>query len=117
MKHMCRICSNEYTYCHSCAITKNIFKNAGYCGENCYHISMILQKYGSKAITAAQAIEELKMYNIDTVSLRPSVDECYQNIVNEAKQNCETKIIEEIVQEDVEVVINNNEDMTISEIE
>lgn len=115
MKHMCKICNNEYAYCHSCAITKNVFKNAGYCGENCYHISMILQKYGSKVITATEAMEELKPYDIDTVSLRPNLEAYYQNIVNEAKPKRETKIIEEVVQqEDVEVVINEDEDMTIS---
>ena len=115
MKHMCKICNNEYTYCHSCAITKDVFKNAGYCGENCYHISMILQKYGSKVITAAETMEELKLYDIDTVSLRPNIETYYQNIVNEAKPKRKTKIIEEVVpQEDVEVVINEDEDMTIS---
>lgn len=115
MKHQCRICGNEYDYCHSCAITKNVFKNAGYCGENCYHISMILQKYGSKVITATEAMEELKLYNIDMASLRPGVDKCYQNVVKEAEPKRETKIIEEVVpQEDVEVVINKDEDMTIS---
>ena len=115
MKHMCKICNNEYTYCHSCAITKDVFKNSGYCGENCYHISMILQKYGSKVITATEAMEELKLYNIDTVSLRPSINECYKNIVKEAKPRRKIKIIEEVVpQGDVEVVINEDEDMTIS---
>jgi hypothetical protein len=76
---------------------------------------MILQKYGSKVITATEAMEELKLYNIDTVSLRPGVNECYQNVVNEAKPKRKAKTIEEVVQqEDVEVVINENEDMTIS---
>lgn len=115
MKQMCKICNNEYTYCHSCAITKDIFKNAGYCGENCYHISMILQKYGSKVITASETMKELKPYDIDTVSLQPSIEAYYQNIVNETKPKRRAKIIEEIVRpEDVEVVINKDEDMTIS---
>lgn len=115
MKHTCKICNNEYTYCHSCAITKDVFKNAGYCGENCYHISMILQKYGSKVITAAETMAELKLYNIDMVSLRPGINECYQNVAKEAKPKRKANIIEEVVpQEDVEVVINKDEDMTIS---
>ena len=115
MKHTCKICNNEYTYCHSCAITKDVFKNAGYCGENCYHISMILQKHGSKVMTAAETMKELKPYDIDMVSLRPNIETYYQNIVNEAKPKRKAKIIEEVVQqEDVEVVINENEDMTIS---
>ena len=115
MKYMCKICNDEYTYCHSCAITKDVFKNAGYCGEDCYHISMILQKYGSKVITATEAIKELKPYDIDKVSLRPNIEAYYQNITNEAKPKRKSKIIEEVVpQEDVEVVINEDEDMTIS---
>lgn len=115
MKQTCKICNNEYTYCHSCAITKDVFKNAGYCGENCYHISMILQKYGSKVITASEAAKELALYNIDKMSLRPSIEAYYQDIKNEAKPKRKAKIIEEVVPaEDVEVVINENEDMTIS---
>jgi hypothetical protein len=76
---------------------------------------MILQKYGSKVITAAETMAELKLYNIDMVSLRPGINECYQNVAKEAKPKRKTKIIEEVVpQEDVEVVINKDEDMTIS---
>jgi hypothetical protein len=49
------------------------------------------------------------------VSLRPGINECYQNVVKEAKPKRKAKIIEEVVpQEDVEVVINEDEDMTIS---
>ena len=115
MKQMCKICNNEYSYCHSCAITKDVFKNAGYCNEDCYHISMILQKYGSNVITASEAMCELALHNIDTVSLKPSIDALYKDIQNEVKPECETQIIEEVVPtEDVEVVINKNEDMTIS---
>lgn len=115
MKHNCRVCTTEFSYCHSCAIAKNIFKNAGYCDENCYRISMILQKYVGKAITALEAMKELALYNVDNVPLRPSVERLYQNIVNEAKPRRKVKNIEEVVpQEDVEVVINENEDMTIS---
>jgi hypothetical protein len=111
MKHKCRICGNEYDYCHSCAITKNVFKNAGYCGENCYHISMILQRYNGRVMTAIEAMRELKQHDIDNISLRPSVERHYNNIVDEIN----AQVIEEVVpQEDVEVVINENEDMTIS---
>jgi hypothetical protein len=76
---------------------------------------MILQKYGSKVITATETMKELKPYDIDTVSLRPNIETYYQNIVNEAKSKRKIKIVEEVVpQEDVEVVINKDEDMTIS---
>lgn len=115
MKQSCRICQNIFDYCHSCAITKNLFKNAGYCGEDCYHISMILQKYGSKVATAAETIKELKPYNINKMSLRPNIEEYYQHIVNEARLKRKVKMVEEVIpQEDVEVVIKTDEDMTIS---
>lgn len=111
MKHECRICGNEYDYCHSCAITKNVFKNAGYCGEDCYQISMILQRYNGKVMQAAEAMRELEQYDINNVSLKPSVKKHYNNIVDEIS----AQVIEEVVpQEDVEVVINKDEDMTIS---
>ena len=76
---------------------------------------MILQKYGSNVITASEAMCELALHNIDTMSLKPSVDTLYKDIQNKVKPECETQIIEEVVpQEDVEVVINEDEDMTIS---
>lgn len=117
----CRICNAEYEYCHSCAITKNPFKNAGYCDENCYHISMILQRYGSKMATATETIKALEPYNINQISLQPSIDEYYKKIIKEfeaQKPKRKTKHIKEVVpQEDVEVVVNNDEDTTISEME
>lgn len=117
----CKICKNKFDYCPPCAITKNPFKNAGYCDENCYHISMILQRYGSKLLTATETIKALEPYNINQMSLQPSIDEYYKGILKEAEvQKPKRKIqhIEEVVpQEGVEVVIKDNKDMTISEDE
>ena len=116
----CKICTSKYDYCPSCAITKNPFKNAGYCGEECHHISMILQRYGSKMATATETIKALEPYNINQISLQPSIDEYYKKIIKEAeaqKPKHKIKYIEEVIpQEDVEVVVND-EDTTISEIE
>lgn len=115
MRQTCKICINEYSYCHSCAITKDVFKNAGYCDEDCYHISMILQAYGSNAITASDAVEKLALHNIDTVSLQPNIKRLYQDIKIKARPKRKFRMIEEVVpQEDVEVVINEDGDMTIS---
>ena len=118
MKQQCRICKNEFDYCAPCAITKDPFKNAGYCGEDCYHVSMILQRYGSKLANATETVKALRPYGVDKMLLRKPIEAYYQNIVNEAKPKRKIKIIEEVVpQEDVEVVVNTNEDMTISENE
>ena len=121
MLRECKICKNKFDYCPSCAITKNPFKNAGYCGEDCYNISMILQRYGSKLSTATETIKELEPYNINQKSLRPNIDIYYKGIFKEAeaqKLKYKIKHIEEVIpQEDVEVVVNNDEDTTISEIE
>lgn len=107
MKYNCRICTSNYDYCHSCAITKNPFKNAGYCGEDCYHISMILQKHSGHKATAKETVESLKSYNIESKQLKPGVQAHYQQILD--------SIIEEVVpNEDVEVVIKDDKDMTIS---
>ena len=115
MKQQCRICSRVFSYCDYCAIVKDPFKNAGYCDEDCYHISTILQKYGSKVATAADTVKDLKKHNIDNMSLRPEIDACYRAVLSELKPKRRAKIIEEIIpQEDVEVVINKDEDMTIS---
>ena len=107
MKHNCRICTSKFDYCPSCAITKNPFKNAGYCGEDCYHISMILQKYGGHVATAEQTVESLKSYNIEAKILQPGIQAYYDKILG--------SITEEVVPtEDVEVVVKNDEDTTIS---
>ena len=114
----CRICKTKFDYCHSCAIVKNPFKNAGYCCEDCYHISMILQKHGSKVITATEAIKELKLYDINNKFLQPKIDDYYQNIISKNKSKRKAKIIEEVIPKvDVEVVIEDDKDMTISENE
>ena len=114
----CRICKNKVDYCDSCAIVKDPFKNSGYCGQDCHHISMILQRYGSKISTATETIKELKLYNVDKMSLQPKIEAYYRNIVNEARPKHRAKIIEEVIpSEDVEVVIKDDEDMTISENE
>ena len=114
----CRICKNKFDYCAPCLVGKSSFKSAGYCGENCYNISMILQRYGSKLTTAKETKRALKPYGIDALSLQPKIAEYYQNIVNEAQPKHNVPIIEEVIpQEDVEVVIEYDKDMTISEIE
>lgn len=121
MERECRTCIKKYNYCPSCSITKNPFKKAGYCDENCYHISMILQRYGSKMATATETIKALDTYNINQISLKPSMDTYYKSILKEAeaqKPKRKIKHIEEVIpNEDVEVVVNNDKDMTISGIE
>lgn len=79
---------------------------------------MALQKYGSNAITAMETIRELKAFNIDQMSLRPEIKTYYCDIVDAVRPKRKIKNIEEIVpHEDVEVVTNKNEDMTISKNE
>lgn len=121
MAQMCKICNHIFNYCPSCAVQKNPFKNGGYCGEDCYNISMVLQRYGSKLSTATETIKELEPYNINQKSLRPNIDIYYKGILKEAeaqKPKRKIKHIEEVVpQEGVEVVIKDNKDMTISEDE
>ena len=115
----CKICNNTYDYCPSCAVTKNVYRDSGYCGKSCHDISMILQRYGCKVSTANEVVEMLKPYEVDKMVLRPKVSQCYKNIVEaaEAKRpKRKPKMQEEIIlQEDVEVVVINDRDTTISE--
>lgn len=109
MKQCCRICQKIFDYCHSCAITKNLFKNAGYCDEDCYHISLILQSHTVGAITSEDAMMQLREHNIENKQLKQILQKHYNLILQDAV------VLEEVIpQEDVEVVINKNEDMTIS---
>ena len=118
MLRECRICKTKFDYCPSCAINQNPFKNAGYCDEDCYHISMILQRHGSKLLTATETIKELEPYNIGQKSLQSSIDEYYKKIIKEVeaqKPRRKIKHIAEVVpEENVEVVIENAEDAATS---
>jgi hypothetical protein len=68
---------------------------------------MILQKYGSHCATAKETVESLKPYNIENKTLQPSIQIYYNKVLG--------SIIEEVVpNEDVEVVIKDDKDMTIS---
>lgn len=117
----CRICDCTYDYCPSCAVTKNIYKNSGYCGKNCHDISMILQRYGCHVSTASEVIEMLKPYSVDKMSLKPTIRKYYEDIlsvVETQKAKRKPKVKEEIIpKEDVEVVVINDEDTAISENE
>ena len=118
MSKECRICKTKFNYCPSCAIVENPFKKSGYCGEDCHHISLILQRYGSNIATATETMQALRAYNIGEMSLQPTIEAYYRNIANKAKQRRKAKIIEEVIlKEDVEVVIKDDKDMTISEHE
>lgn len=115
MKKQCKICQQSFEYCPLCAIKKDIFKDAGYCDEDCYHISMILQKYGSNMMTASETIKELKPYNVQTKSLRPNIESYYQGVVDAARPKRRIKNIEEVIPtEDVEVIITDR-DISTSE--
>lgn len=109
MKQQCRVCEKTFSYCHSCAINKDLFKNAGYCDEDCYHISLILQSHTVGAITSEEAMVQLCEHNIENKRLQQALQKHYNLILQD------TIVLEEVVpQEDVEVVINKDEDMTIS---
>lgn len=108
MKQQCRICEKIFDYCNHCVITKNPFKNAGYCDEDCYHISMILQKYISKDATVEETASELLSHNVNSKILKPELQNYYNEVFRLINQK------EEVVLKDVEVVIDNDEDMTIS---
>ena len=112
MKQQCRVCEKIFNYCHSCVVNKDLFKNAGYCDEDCYHISLTLQSYAVNDITSEDAMARMRKHNIENKKLRQALQEKYDLILQS------TVATEEVVpQEDVEVVINEDEDMTISENE
>ena len=118
MKRKCKICTDKYDYCPSCSVKENPFKKAGYCKENCYHISMTLQRYGSHLATATETIKALDPYGIDKMSLQPNIESYYKDILNEAeaqKPKRKIKKVEVIPQEDVEVVIKDEDTTTSAE--
>ena len=120
MERICKICTTTFDYCPTCAVKPSIFKKAGYCGEECYHISMAIQEYRGGVISTEETILTLESCNIDTKELQPKIEEFYLDILDIATPVIETEdeIIEEVVlDEDVEVVVETEEDMAISEEE
>lgn len=86
MKYNCKVCGSSYNYCHHCAITKNLFKNKGYCDEDCYRILQILQQYGTNCISTERAIELLKSHHIESKQLQHVIVEHYKEILDLIKK-------------------------------
>ena len=72
---------------------------------------MILQKYIGKHATVEETADALKLHNVNSKILKPELQNYYNDVFRLINQK------EEIVLKDVEVVIDNDEDMTISENE
>jgi hypothetical protein len=71
---------------------------------------MILQRNRGRAVVDEKTIETLKSYNIESKELRPNIKARFKRILD--------LFSKEVVQsEDVEVVIEDDKDMTISENE
>jgi hypothetical protein len=120
MERTCKICNTTFNYCPTCAVKPSVFKKAGYCSEECYHISMAIQEYKGRVISAEEAILTLESCDIDTKELQPKIEELYLDMLDTVTPVIETEdeIIEEIIpEEDVEVVVEIEEDMAISEEE
>lgn len=120
MERTCKICTTTFDYCPTCAVKPSIFKKAGYCSEECYHISMAIQEYKGGVISAEEAVVTLESCNINTKELQSKIEELYLDILDIETPviEIEDEIIEEVVHdEDVEVVIAIKEDMAISEEE
>jgi hypothetical protein len=120
MERTCKICTTAFDYCPTCAVKPSVFKKAGYCGEDCYHISMAIQEYKGGVISAEEAIITLESCGIDAKELQPKIEELYLDVLDAVTPaiEIEDEIIEEVVpDEDVEVVVEIEEDMTISEEE
>lgn len=104
-KQTCKICSNEVDYCGACAVVKDTFQNAGYCDEDCYHISMIIQQYIGKVITADEAMKELEKHNISNKTLNDGIQKRYEQL----KKECSPKKEEASIKEANKVDIPNEE--------
>lgn len=84
MKCTCKICGKKYEYCHACSLNKDIFRNNGYCGKDCYDISMLIQQYRSNALDPKDAMELLELYGIDKMMLVSGVAKYVDEIKNKA---------------------------------
>ena len=82
MKYSCKVCGSAYKYCHHCAITKDNFKNKGYCGEDCYRILQILQQHDTNCTSTECAIELLKSHHIESKQLLPALAERYKKVLD-----------------------------------
>ena len=120
MERTCKICTTAFDYCPTCAVKPSIFKKAGYCSEECYHISMAIQEYKSGVTSAEETVVVLESCDIDTKELQPKIEDLYLDILDAVTPvtEIEDEIIEEVVpDEDVEVFMEIEEDITTSEEE
>ena len=139
MVKQCKICTENFDFFPTCSTQKGSHKARGFCSKSCYEISDIMQRYGSKVMSAKDTVMARDACGIDSKTLQQKIKDYYNKIVEQfnvpkrstrtKKSNVEieqsvenewaTPVVSEVVPvcEDVEVVIENDKDTTTSEDE
>lgn len=110
--YKCLCCDMEYDYCPKCAVTKPAYDAEHFCSKAHAEIFSILSKHGCRLATAKETAEALGAYDTNNVSA--SIQNHIQLVYAEAKMNRQVKTKEVVQTKDVEVVIENDKDTSIS---
>lgn len=110
--YTCLCCGKKYEYCPKCAIVKPTYDAEHFCSSTHSEIFAILSKHGCRMATAKETAEALKSYDLDGVS--DHIQTHIQSVYADANVNKRPKIKEVVQTQDVEVVIENDKDASIS---
>lgn len=94
-EHKCFTCGKIFEYCRRCAITPVIYKEEGFCSEECSHIFNTLSKHGCNLITTDEALAELSLHNIDEIKLNEDIAAHIERIKSEVAVKVEVPINKE----------------------
>lgn len=83
-RYTCKTCGTTYEFCLRCQVAKPNFDAENFCTHEHADIYAILSKHGCNLITADEALAELKVYNVDEITLTEDVSAHIVRIKSEA---------------------------------
>ena len=97
-EYKCFTCGQIFEYCRRCAITPVIYKEEGFCSENCSDIFNILSKHGCNLITAEETLAELESYNVDEIKLTEDIKAHIESLKSESTIKAEISVEETVIE-------------------
>lgn len=90
--YTCKTCADKYEFCLRCQIARPDFDAENFCKKEHAEIYAILSKHGCNIITADEALEALKAYNMDEIKLAEDVAAHFARIKSEATVKAEAPV-------------------------
>ena len=87
--YTCKTCGTTYEFCLKCQFVRPNYDAEHFCSKEHDAIYAILSKHGCNLISADEALEALKSYNIDEIKLTADVAAHVERIKSEATVKAE----------------------------